>query len=135
MLNPQSILTKINTQISVTLTTCNSTQISGTKQLRNTCTVNITAAYFSQNKCTNFSHIIILSKKKNSTQDQIEKNQLILSKKKINTRSNRINSYSAKIKSTQDQIASTHTQKKKKINNSQIYIKKKKKIRSDLILI
>jgi hypothetical protein len=127
MLNPQSILTKINTQISVTLTTCNSTQISGTKQLRNTCTVNITAAYFSQNKCTNFSHIIILSKKKNSTQDQIEKNQLILSKKKINTRSNRINSYSAKIKSTQDQIASTHTQKKKKkINNSQIYIKKKK---------
>jgi hypothetical protein len=130
MLNPQSILTKINTQISVTLTTCNSTQISGTKQLRNTCTVNITAAYFSQNKCTNFSHIIILSKKKNSTQDQIEKNQLILSKKK----------------STQDQIGSTHTQqklnqhkirshqlilrkkkkKKKKINNSQIYIKKKK---------
>jgi hypothetical protein len=62
--------------------------------------------------------------------------------KKFNTRSDRINSYSAKKKSTQDQIGSTHTQqklnqykirshqlilrKKKKINNSQIYIKKKK---------
>jgi hypothetical protein len=132
MLNAQSILTKINTQISVTLTTCNSTQISGTKQLRNTCTVNITAAYFSQNKCTNFSHIIILSKKKNSTQDQIGSTHTQQKKKK----------------STQDQIGSTHTQqklnqhkirshqlilrKKKKINNSQIYIKKKK-IRSDPI--
>jgi hypothetical protein len=127
MLNAQSILTKINTQISVTLTTCNSTQISGTKQLRNTCTVNITAAYFSQNKCTNFSHIIILSKKKNSTQDQIGSTHT-QQKKKINTRSDRINSYSAKIKSTQDQIASTHTQKKKK-KKSIIpkYILKKKK--------
>jgi hypothetical protein len=134
MLNAQSILTKINTQISVTLTTCNSTQISGTKQLRNTCTVNITAAYFSQNKCTNFSHIIIHSKKKNSTQDQIGSTHTQQKKKKINTRSDRINSCSAKIKLTQDQIASTHTQKKKKkINNSQIYIKKKKKIRSDPI--
>ena len=71
-------------------------------------------------------------KKKNSTQDQIGSTHT-QQKKKINTRSDRINSYSAKIKSTQDQIALTHTQKKKKKNNnSQIYIKKKK-IRSDLI--
>jgi hypothetical protein len=130
MLNAQSILTKINTQISVILTTCNSTQISGTKQLRNTCTVNITAAYFSQNKCTNFNHIIILSKKKkfNTRSDRINSYS---AKKKINTRSDRINSYSAKIKSTQDQIASTHTQKKKKKKKKKSiipkYILKKKK--------
>jgi hypothetical protein len=132
MLNAQSILTKINTQISITLTTCNSTQISGTKQLRNTCTVNIIAAYFSQNKCTNFSHIIILSKKKNSTQDQIGSTHT-----------------QQKKKSKQDQIGSTHTQQKlnqHKIRSHQLilrkkkkksiipkYILKKKKIRSDPI--
>ena len=64
--------------------------------------------------------------------NKIRSDQLILSKKKINTRSDRINSYSAKIKSTQDQIALTHTQKKKKTIIPK-YILKKKKIRSDLI--
>jgi hypothetical protein len=81
------------------------------------------------------SHYHTQQKKK--IQHNISSDQLILSKKKKSTQDQIGSTHTQqKKKSTQDQIASTHTQQKiKKINNSQIYIKKKKNsdlIRSDL---